>query len=120
MVVAYCDAWVARSGAELLWRLQQEVLLQRDEQYWSGLDPRCVGEVMAASVSQGRPSLCDAASTLPCEPSNGCVTGPPLHGLGARPPATPRDRGRSDALESLDVLDGTPHPAVAEWFIATT
>lgn len=42
-VDAYCDAWVARSDAGLLWRLQQEVRLQRDEQYWAGLDPWSAG-----------------------------------------------------------------------------
>lgn len=38
-VAAYLDAWVAHSDAGLLWRLAQEVFLQQDEPYWTGLDP---------------------------------------------------------------------------------
>lgn len=63
-VAAYCDAWVARSDAGLLWRLQQEVQLQQDNQYWSKLDPwsEAVADVDGATAE--RAILRDVTLTL--------------------------------------------------------
>lgn len=63
-VAAYCDAWVARSDAGLLWRLQQEILLQKDEQYWSGLDPWSVGVADGVGTTGGHAILRDVTLTL--------------------------------------------------------
>jgi hypothetical protein len=63
-VAAYCDAWVARSDAGLLWRLQQEVHLQQDEQYWSGLDPWSEGITEGATPTGGHTILRDVTLTL--------------------------------------------------------
>lgn len=62
-VAAYCGAWVARSDAGLLWRLQQEVLLQQDEDYWSGLDPWSMTDDGVGSAGE-RAILRDVTLTL--------------------------------------------------------
>lgn len=64
MVAAYCDAWVARSDAGLLWRLHQEVFLQQDEEYWSGLDPWSLGTVDGLAIAEEPTILRDVTLTM--------------------------------------------------------